>query len=55
MPGKNIQLLSIVGLAAMGIAIFGIRLTGDFEGQAERSEGAVATSINLRDALQSDL
>jgi len=53
-PGKNIQLLSIVGLAAIGVAIFGIRLTGDFEGQAERSEGAAATLSDLRDALQSD-
>ena len=39
-PWRNIELLVIVALAAMAVAIFGIRVTGDFEGQAERSEGA---------------
>jgi hypothetical protein len=52
--GKDIELFAIVGLAALTAAIYGIRITGDFEGRAERSEQAAATLVDLRDALQSD-
>ena len=51
---KDIELFAIVGLAALTAAIYGIRVTGDFEGRSERSERAAATLIEIRDALQSD-
>jgi hypothetical protein len=51
---KDIELFAIVGLAALTAAIYGIRVTGDFEGRAERSERAAAKLVDIRDALQSD-
>ena len=49
---KDIELLAIVGLAALTAAIYGIRITGDFEGRAERSERTAATLMGIRDAMQ---
>jgi hypothetical protein len=51
---KDIELFAIVGLAALTAAIYGIRITGDFEGRAERSERTAAKLAEIREALQSD-
>jgi hypothetical protein len=51
---KDIELFAIVGLAALTAAIYGIRITGDFEGRAERSERAAATLVDIRDVVQLD-
>jgi hypothetical protein len=51
---KDIELFAVVALAAFTAAIYGIRVTGDFEGRAERSEHTSTTLVDIRDSLQSD-
>jgi hypothetical protein len=51
---KDIELFAIMGLAALTAAIYGIRITGDFEGRGEHSERAATTLVDIRDALKSD-
>jgi hypothetical protein len=50
--GESFGVFGVLLLAVVPAAIYGIRVTGDFEGRAERSERTAGILVEIRDTMQ---